>query len=387
MTDALVPSTEAGQRIGAQEREQALLKLAQQFEVDAPSGPLQLSQDAQDAIAGLMKLRGAANTQRSYETGLRLFAAWYLLTYRRPPTLPFPTEAVAHFVADYAEGEGRKRSDTHEAVDEALVRAGYKASPGPLLFATLKQRLAAITSLHAEHNFTSPTAAPAIKLLMKAARVQAKYAGRLRPRKKAPLLRDDILAMSEVETGGPVVDLRDRALVLFGFASGGRRRSEIAAACWEHLTTRTVDGALAFDYELQDGKRLKHPKKKPVRGAAAVALKAWADAVRDQSPDGKLEGPIFRRIYGSRIMPEGLSGLQVARIVKKRAGLAGIELDIGAHSLRRGFITEGHRQGRSPKDMMDLTDHTSVQTYFDYIETDVHTNPASDVLGSGSPKE
>jgi len=303
-----------------------LRTLAHHFELDADGHPLRLTPAAQEAIVELLKLRGAANTRRSYETGQRLFAMWYLLTYLRPLELPVPVEAIAQFVTDYADGVGRKRSDTFEAVDADLVRLGFKSVPGPMRYTTLKQRLAAVAALHTERDLPSPTTAPVVKVLVKAARRQAAKSGRLRPRKKAPLLRDDILQM--VDTGGEIIDVRDRALILFGFSSGGRRRSEIAGARWENLAAvRSTDGAPAYEYTLDEGKTLTdgHTHRVPILGRAAIALKAWADAVAEQMPEGRLVGPIFRRVYGSRIQPEGLTPVQVARIVKKRAADAGLD--------------------------------------------------------------
>lgn len=369
-------------------RLRAVKELARHFEMDANGQPLRLTPAAQEAIVELVKLRGAPNTRRSYETGQRLFAMWYLLTYLRPLEMPVPVEAVAQFITDYADGIGRKRSDTFEAVDADLVRLGFKSAPGPMRYVTLKQRLAAIGALHAERNVPSPTSAEIVKVLMKSARRQAARTGRLRPRKKAPLLRDDILQM--VDTGGSMIDVRDRALILFAFASGGRRRSEVTAARWDYLAAvRRDDGAPAFEYVLQEGKTLKDGKthRVPILGRAAVALKAWAEAVSEQAGGGPLTGPIFRRVYGSRIHSDGLTPAQVARILKKRAEDIGLDAaNVSGHSIRRGWITEGARQGKPVKDMMELTGHKSVSAFFEYIESDLASNPASDILATGDEK-
>ena len=45
-----------------------------------------------------------------------------------------------------------------------------------------------------------------------------------------------------------------------------------------------------------------------------------------------------------RLCP-GLSSKAVAAIVQRRAALAGLTGDFGAHSLRSGFVTEGERRG------------------------------------------
>ncbi len=70
-------------------------------------------------------------------------------------------------------------------------------------------------------------------------------------------------------------------------------------------------------------------REKPLQGPAAHALYAWLEAAPARS------GPLFRRLYNDgRVGSAGLSGDQVARIVKRRAQLAGLDGDWAAHSLR-----------------------------------------------------
>lgn len=82
-----------------------------------------------------------------------------------------------------------------------------------------------------------------------------------------------------------------------------------------------------------------------------------------------LSGPIFRRIRRAATVAEPLSGEAVALIVKRRAGLAGLEGDFGAHSLRSGFVTEAGRQNVPLGDTMAVTGHRSVQTVMRYFQT------------------
>lgn len=73
---------------------------------------------------------------------------------------------------------------------------------------------------------------------------------------------------------------------------------------------------------------------KPILGRSAEALAAWLVAA------GIGEGAIFRHIWKGRVGPALLPG-SVAGIVKRRARLAGLEGDFGAHSLRSGFARAG----------------------------------------------
>jgi integrase len=83
---------------------------------------------------------------------------------------------------------------------------------------------------------------------------------------------------------------RDRALLCFGFASGGRRRSEVAAADLRDL--RRI-GPQGFIYRLehsktqQAGVTASSTPDKPILDRAAQALEAWLAAA------GISEGAIF----------------------------------------------------------------------------------------------
>jgi hypothetical protein len=88
---------------------------------------------------------------------------------------------------------------------------------------------------------------------------------------------------------------------------------------------------------------------------------------------GLIQGRLFRRIRrrGPPSAPEdyaaeGLSPQAVWRIVKRRAALAGLPGDYGAHSLRAGFVTEAGRQNLSLGDTMALTSHRDVKSVIRY---------------------
>jgi integrase len=104
-------------------------------------------------------------------------------------------------------------------------------------------------------------------------------------------------------------------------------------------------------------------REKPLRGPAAQALAAWLAAAPAAS------GSLFRRIYkGGNVGTAGLSADQVARIVQRRAQLAGLEGDWAAHSLRSGFVTEAGRQGVPLGEVMAMTEHRGVGTVMGYFQ-------------------
>src|SRR5699024_2153073 len=113
---------------------------------------------------------------------------------------------------------------------------------------------------------------------------------------------------------------------------------------------------------------------KPVLGVAAEALRAWLTAA------GLTEGPLFRRLWKTRVGP-GLSPAAVGDIVQRRAAMAGLEGDFGGHSLRSGFVTEGARQGVALPALMAMTEHRSVASVSGYFQAGSAThNPAAQLL-------
>jgi integrase len=80
-------------------------------------------------------------------------------------------------------------------------------------------------------------------------------------------------------------------------------------------------------------------------------------------------GPVFRSInrYGE-IQPDRLSGIDVARVVKKLAQRAGLDAaKYAGHSLRAGHATAAAIAGASERSIMNQTGHRSVQMVRRYI--------------------
>lgn len=133
--------------------------------------------------------------------------------------------------------------------------------------------------------------------------------------------------------------LRDQALLLFAWASGGRRRSEVAGADMRFL--RAVAGG-EFIYTLSHSKTNQSgtdapENHKPVTGRAAIALRAWLDAACIT------EGPIFRRIRKGGHVAEPLTPAAVRNIVKERCALAGVEGDFFRTLAALGLCDRGRQ--------------------------------------------
>jgi integrase len=244
-----------------------------------------------------------------------------------------------------------------------------------LKLATVVQRVAVLSTAHKLKRLTNPCELASVRTLLSRARRAAVKRGE-RPTKKTAITRPELEAMLAT-CDDTLEGLRDRALLCFGFASGGRRRSEIAAADLRDLRKVGEDGyiyRLEYSKTQQAGVKADSTPDKPILGRSAQALSAWLEVA------GIREGAIFRRIWKDRVGPALLPG-SVATIVKRRAALAGLEGNFGAHSLRSGFVTEAGKQGVPLPAVMAMTEHRSVASVIGYFQSgQAEDNPAARLL-------
>jgi integrase len=230
----------------------------------------------------------------------------------------------------------------------AGTNEGWKVS-------TLAQRMAAIRWAHEAASLESPTAAKLVRSTMKGIRRGQGTA----PNRKAPATVDRLAVMVSYADPATLKGLRDRALLLFGFASA-MRRSELVALTVEDLE-ETERGLLVTlrrsktDQEGQGHQRAipfgRSPETCPVG-----ALNAWIERARID------EGRLFRSVsrHGQVGESKSLSTRAVADVVKHYAALAGLNPDeYSGHSLRAGFVTSAAEKGRSTERIMDHTGHQS----------------------------
>lgn len=339
--------------------------------------PEQLAESAAVAVREILAEAASANTTRSYASALRYWAAWFQGRYGQALALPVPEAAVVQFVVDHVARRSKigLAWELPVALDGALVAAGLKQRPGALKLSTVVHRVAVLSSAHRLRKAANPCENVAVRHLLARGRRAAVKRGE-RPHKKTAATRTELEAMLAT-CDDSLEGLRDRALLYFGFASGGRRRSEIAAADVADLR-RLTDGGFVYRLEYsktqQAGPSASSTPDKPVLGAAGAALAAWLEAA------GLTDGPIFRRLWGDRVGP-GLSPKSVAAIVQRRAHQAGLVGDFGGHSLRSGFVTEGGRQGVALPALMAMTEHRSVASVLGYFQAGgAADNPAAHLL-------
>src|SRR5258708_10922825 len=238
---------------------------------------------------------------------------------------------------------------------------------------TIKRRIASLSSFMKRNKIDNPCYDDDIVTLMK--KLTEKY-GESKSYGKAITL--DILndLLKTCQNDG-LVGIRDAALLLFGFSTGGRRRTEISNSSIENLT-KNADGSFIYNLTKSKTNKTGADDHKPLVGRAAMALDFW---IRES---GISQGPIFRGIKkGASILEDSLCDRQVARIVKYRCEMAGYNpKEYTAHSLRSGFVTESGRRGKPLCDVMAMTGHKSMKEAMKYYKVgDIMNNSAAYLAG------
>lgn len=338
--------------------------------------PTELSDVTRRAVDELLREGESKNTMASYKSALRYWAAWYGIRYGSQIQLPVPSPCVMQFIVDHAERTTDKGlvSELPALIDRTLVQAGYKGKLGALAHNTLVHRIAVLSKAHQVRELKNPCQDLTVRELLSRTRKAYAKRGAL-PQKKEALTKDPlqaVLATCDDSLRGK----RDRALLLFAWASGGRRRSEVTGADMQFLKPIPEGFVYNLAYSKTNQAGVDLPENnKPLLGAAAVALTVWLQA------SGIGSGAIFRSVRKGGHLGEALSPAAVRDIVKKRCVQAGIEGEFSAHSLRSGFVTEASRQKVSLAETMAMTGHHSVATVMGYFRIDSLThNTAAKLL-------
>lgn len=272
----------------------------------------------------------SANTIRAYESDLRSFRAW--CEQRGLRWRPATAETVALYIADVAE------------------------SVKP---ATLQRRLAAIAVAHKAAGYESPTSHAVVRSVLAGTRRRLGVA----QAQKQALSVDDVRRMV-ADLGERAIDIRDRALLLLGFA-GALRRSELVALNVKDVAFEKQGAVVSLHRSKtnQEGavEQIAVPYGSDYHTCPVRALQDWLELIED--------GPLFRSIDRGGHIGDRLSAHSVAQVVKERAKKAGLPEPerFAGHSLRSGFATSAARAGKSEAAIMRQTRHKSVTVARRYI--------------------
>lgn len=341
-----------------------------------------LERDVDRTLAAIRAFATPDATKASYASALRYLCAWHQVRLGRPLALPAPPLTLKLYVLDHfgvpeRVGQGADRRivlhvTLPHAAEAALVEQGYKAKSGRQKMATVDHRLAVLAAAHKARGLPSPLLDPALRQLLSDCRKTTRLIGE-GPAKKAAARRELLEAMLAT-CDDSLAGVRDRALLLFGWASGGRRRSEVARAELVDVQWQTSNGKREATFSMRESKT-GDTGPKPIKGEAAQALWKWIERA------GLQEGALFRRLHGPTV-GAGLSPHAVNEIIKRRADQAGLDARrFGGHSLRRGFITEAAHSQIPIAETMRLSGHRLVRTVVDYYEqAEALNSPAADLL-------
>jgi integrase len=312
-----------------------------------------------------------ANTLRALASDLGYLEAWALAATGHPLPWPAPEglalKFVAHHLWDPIKREIEPGHGMPDAVADDLKLKGLLRVHGPHAPGTVRRRLTSWATLHRWRGVESAFATPAFKTAL---RLAIRASTRAPQRKSQRAVTRDVLDRLLVTCAlNRLVDCRDRALLVIGFASGGRRRSELASLRVDQIeilppvpaSPQEPEGvkipALALHLgrtkrgNADDGSRVL------LVGRPAEALRIWLDRAAITS------GAVFRPIdRWGRMGPGAISGDAVNDVVKRRSQAAGLDPSLfSAHGLRSGYLTQAARDGVSLPEAMQQSQHRSVQ--------------------------
>ncbi len=343
-----------------------------------PAASPALSAADQEALTDLYTRGTPANTLRAYERDLLYITAWKAARFGTALDWPESEATALAFLLDHARDlNDAPETDVARETAEALIAQGLRKSlacPAP---STLDRRIASWLAFHRMKNLASPFDAA----LVKQARAKARRAAaRLPAPKSAHPITRDVLEQLLATCRGTRRDCRDRAILMLGWASGGRRRSEITGLMREDVSLKEFDKTGVVWISLLETKTTTKGEtpRLVLRGRAAQALMHWIEV--GEITDGALFRPISK---ADRVLKRRLSPDAIAQIVKHRLKLAGLPEGFASpHGLRSGFLTQAALDGAPIQAAMRLSLHRSMaqaQKYYD--DVDIAENPAADLLG------
>ena len=238
--------------------------------------------------------------------------------------------------------------------------------------ATLARRLASISKAHSAAGRATPVSAEIVRAAFRGIKREMGTA----QRQAKPLLKEDLCDALE-ELPATTKGIRDRALLLIGFA-GGLRRSELVAIDVAHIEHVRQGILLTVPRSKTDqegrGRKIGIPFGRG-RHCPVKALEAWLHI------SAITAGPIFRPInrHGQVDGDTRLSGEAVSIIVKEAVERVGLDATLySGHSLRAGLATSAAMAGVPTYKIRQTTGHASDAMLSRYVrDGDLFTDNAA----------
>lgn len=279
-----------------------------------------------DQVADLISCSISDNTRRAYQADIAHFCSW-------GGSIPATPSMVADYIAAHAE---------------------------ELAVATLTRRIATLSKAHEAMSQPNPCRAEIVRATLRGLK-RKKGTAQQQPK---PLIREDLFLLLD-SLGQSPGDIRDRALLLLGFA-GGFRRSELTGLRIEDLEAVRQGFIVTLRKSKSDqegvGRQIGIPHGR-TRHCPVAAIDAWITTAQLAS------GPLFRPVSRhGHVADSPLTGDAVSTILRKRLGHAGLNpLGYSGHSLRAGFATSAAQSGVPPYKIRAQTGHASDAMLARYI--------------------
>jgi integrase len=284
----------------------------------------------------LIRAAKAPSTRKAYQSDFRIYDSW--CTDHGLTSLPSTPETIALYIASCVVAH--------------------------LAPATIARRLASISKAHQAAGFEESPASTkhfVVGEVLKGARRTLGVAQKC----KDPLLLNDILRLLAACPKN-LLGLRDRALILTGFA-GAFRRSELCAMAVCDLSFS--DSGLVINVprskadQEQAGEKVAIPFGERDQTCPIKALREWLAASK------VTQGAVFRAVDRyNKVAATGLHRDSIAEIFKTAASRSGMNVtNIAGHSVRAGMATQAALNGSSERAIARTTRHRSRRVLRRYI--------------------
>lgn len=272
------------------------------------------------------------HTISGYACDWKDFSKWTEACSRR--SLPASSETVALYITDMLRRERR--------------------------ISTCERHFSSILHHHRESGFPAPAGTEVRAILAGAQRLRGEH-----PRGKAPIGLLDLRKIVSAVAADDDKSVRDRAIILLGFATA-LRRSNIADLLLADLRFVAEGVTVHVRREKQDqqakGRTIGVPLGKSPETCPVGALTKWLDR------RGSAPGPVFTQVRNRRISMHGVRGELVSSVIKSAVQAIGLDpAQYAGHSLRAGFVTEALEAGVGELVVMTQTGHRSLSTLRRYF--------------------
>lgn len=285
----------------------------------------------------------SASTRRGYRLAVDRFVSWSRAR-GLPIALPWSPETVAQHI-------------------------GWMAGQG-MAVGSIGIAVAAINWVHEQREMISPTHTPALKRTMAGLRRTSTR----EPRRVSPVTPEVMRSIIEQIDTSHALGIRDRAMILLGWACA-LRRSELCALGRADIerTSRGMKIRIRRSKTDQEGKGQTVVIPRETAFGVVEAIEAWL-AVRDSAIVDS--GPLFVAIHTGRRGTAGKTTLRNRPVtagawalrIKHYVSAAGLDASkFSGHSLRAGFATSAAEAGATVMKIAEVTRHAKLETVLTYV--------------------